>query len=61
MDNLSIKKKEKCISSALEISALECIEVTDETKNEIQAWLRGEETFLEVFETMLLKYGFQLI
>lgn len=61
MDNLNIEEKEKCISFGSAMNALEGIEITDETKSEIQAWLRGEKTFLEVFETTLLRYGFPLI
>lgn len=60
MDDLSIEEKEKCISFGSAMNALEGTEVTEETKSEIHAWIRGEKTFLEVFETTLLRYGFPL-
>ncbi len=60
MDDLSVEEKEKCISFGLAMIALEGTEVTQETKNEIQAWVRGEKRFLEVFQTTLSRYGFPL-
>lgn len=60
MDNLSVEEKEKSVLFGLAVGALEGAEVSEETKNEIQAWLRGEKTFLEVFQNTLSRYGFPL-
>lgn len=60
MDKLSAEEKEKSISFGLAVGALEGTEVSEETKIEIRAWLRGEKTFLEVFQNTLSRYGFPL-
>lgn len=60
MDNLSVEEKEKSVLFGLAVGAFEGAEVSEETKNEIQAWLRGEKTFLEVFQNTLSRYGFPL-
>jgi len=60
MDNLSVEEKKKSVSFGLAMIALEGTEVTEVTKNEIQAWVRGEKRLLEVFQTTLSRYGFSL-
>ena len=60
MNDFNIEEKEKCISCGSAMNAFDGSKFTEKTKNDIRDWLCGEKTFLEVFETTLLRYEFSL-
>ena len=58
MDLLKLEEKEKCISFANNMNAIEGIAVNKETAAEIDSWKYGKKSFLDVLKTVLKRYGF---
>lgn len=58
MDSLSLEEKESCSSFAYAMNAIEGVPVSKETGADIDAWKKGTQTFLSVFENTLKRYGF---
>ena len=50
MDKLSAEEKEKSISFGLAVGALEGVEVSEETKNEIRACMRERKPLSRCFK-----------
>ncbi len=58
MDEISEQQKQRCISFADAMTAIEGVPVSDQTKCDLNDWKNGEVTFRSVFETTLRRYGF---
>ena len=58
MDALNIEEKEKCASFGHAMNAIEGVAVSEETGIEIDAWKKGDVSFISVFENTLRRYGF---
>ena len=60
MDVLTLEKKERCLSFAEAINAIEGLTISTELKQELEKWKNGEITFYQVFESTLKEYGFPI-
>ena len=58
MDELGSDEKERCASFGEAMNAIEGVPVSRETGEDIDAWKRGDISFISVFETALKRYGF---
>lgn len=58
MDSLSNAQKERSTSFADTLNAIEGVYASDTTKQNIDRWIIGEESFISVFESTLKMYGF---
>lgn len=58
MDRLDAGQKERCISFADAMNAIEGVPVSSETAAGINEWRNGRASFLSVFEATLKRYGF---
>lgn len=60
MDALTLEEKERCLSFAEAINAIEGLSIRTELEQELEKWKNGEITFHQVFEDTLKRYGFQI-
>ena len=60
MDDLTADEKEMSSSFGYAMNAIEGVFVSNETADEIEAWKKGEKSFLTVFENTLKRHGFIL-
>ena len=60
MDALTREEKERCLSFAKAINAIEGLTISTELKQQLEKWKTGEITFYQVFEDTLERYGFPI-
>ena len=60
MDALTLEEKERCLSFAEAINAIEGLTISTELKQQLEKWKNGERTFYQVFEDTLERYGFPI-
>ena len=60
MDALTLEEKERCLSFAEAINAIEGLTISTELKQHLEKWKNGERTFYQVFEDTLERYGFPI-
>ena len=60
MDALTLEEKERCLSFAEAINAIEGLTISTELEQQLEKWKNGEMTFHQVFEDALRKYGFPI-
>ena len=60
MDALTLEEKERCLSFAEAINAIEGLTISTELKQQLEKWKTGEITFYQVFEDTLKRYGFPI-
>ncbi len=60
MDALTLEEKERCLSFAEAINAIEGLTISTELKQQLEKWKNGEITFYQVFEDTLERYGFPI-
>ena len=60
MDTLTLEEKERCLSFAEAINAIEGLTISTELKQQLEKWKNGETTFYQVFEDTLKRYGFPI-
>ena len=60
MDALTLEEKERCLSFAEAINAIEGLTISTELKQQLEKWKTGEITFYQVFEDTLERYGFPI-
>ena len=60
MDALTLEEKERCLSFAEAINAIEGVTISTELKQQLEKWKNGETTFYQVFEDTLKRYGFPI-
>ena len=60
MDALTLEEKERCLSFAEAINAIEGLTISTELKQQLEKWKNGETTFYQVFEDTLKRYGFPI-
>ena len=60
MDALTLEEKERCLSFAEAINAIEGLTISTELKQQLEKWKNGETTFYQVFENTLKRYGFPI-
>ena len=60
MDALTLEEKERCLSFAEAINAIEGLTISTELKQQFEKWKNGETTFYQVFEDTLKRYGFPI-
>lgn len=60
MDALTLEEKERCVSFAEAINAIEGLTISTELKQQLEKWKNGETTFYQVFENTLKRYGFPI-
>lgn len=60
MDALTLEEKERCLSFAEAINAIEGLTISIELKQQLEKWKNGETTFYQVFEDTLKRYGFPI-
>ena len=60
MDALTLEEKERCLSFAEAINAIEGLTISTELEQQLEKWKNGEMTFHQVFEDTLIKYGFPI-
>ncbi len=58
MDELDTTERHVCSSFGNAMNAIEGVAISTETHNEIEKWIRGDKSFLTVFEDTLRRYGF---
>ncbi|MBP3495020.1 MAG: antitoxin VbhA family protein [Clostridia bacterium] len=58
MDVLTLEEKERCLSFAEAINAIEGLTISTELEQQLKKWKNGEITFYQVFESILKRYGF---
>ena len=58
MEYLTAEERKKASSFAGAMNAVEGVQSTKETQNEVAQWIAGEVSFLSVYEHTLKKYGF---
>ncbi len=59
MDELDRSQKEKSISFANAMNAIEGVPVSSQTSVEMNEWKNGKVSFLTVYEATLKRYGFE--
>ena len=60
MDALTLEEKERCLSFAEAINAIEGLTISIELEQQFKKWKNGEITFYQVFEDALKRYGFPI-
>ena len=60
MDALTLEEKERCLSFAEAINAIEGLTISTELEQQLEKWKNGEIAFCQVFEDALKKYGFPI-
>ena len=60
MDALTLEEKERCLSFAEAINAIEGLTISTELKQQLEKWKNGETTFYQIFEDTLKRYGFPI-
>ena len=60
MDALTLEEKERCLSFAEAINAIEGLTISTELKQQLEKWKIGKITFYQVFEDTLKRYGFPI-
>ena len=60
MDTLTLEEKERCLSFAEAINAIEGLTISTELKQQLEKWKNGETTFYQLFEDTLKRYGFPI-
>ncbi len=60
MDDLERNEKERCISFANAMNAIEGVSVSQKTAEEISQWQNGHRSFISVFSAVLKRYGFSV-
>ena len=60
MDALTLEEKERCLSFAEAINAIEGLTISTELKQQLERWKNGETTFYQIFEDTLKRYGFPI-
>ncbi len=58
MDALSRERKERSISFAASMNAIEGVDASEETLQDIKAWQNDDKKFINVFSATLKRYGF---
>lgn len=58
MDEMEVAQKEKCISFANAMNAIEGVPISPQTAKDINEWKHGRMTYASVFEAVLKRYGF---
>ena len=58
MDKLSAEQKERCISFADAMNAIEGVPASEQTAKGLTDWQNGKMSYLSVFEATLRRYGF---
>lgn len=58
MDKLSAEQKERCISFADAMNAIEGVPASEQTAKGLADWQNGKTSYLSVFEATLRRYGF---
>ena len=58
MDALTLEEKERCLSFAEAINAIEGFTISIELEQQLKKWKSGEITFYQVFDDTLKRYGF---
>lgn len=58
MDTLSVEQKERCISFADAMNAIEGVPASEQTAKGLADWQGGKTSYLSVFEATLRRYGF---
>ena len=58
MDKLSAEQKERCISFADAMNAIEGVPASEQTAKGLTDWRNGKMSYLSVFEATLRRYGF---
>lgn len=58
MDDLTLEEKERCLSFAEAMNAIEGLTISTELKQHLERWKNGETNFYQVFEDTLKRYGF---
>ena len=58
MDALTLEEKERCLSFAEAINAIEGFTISIELEQQLKKWKSGETTFYQVFDDTLKWYGF---
>ncbi len=58
MDMLTTEQKDKSISFANAMNAIEGVYISDATENKITDWKNGDKSFLSLFNETLAMYGF---
>lgn len=58
MDELDIRKKERCLSFSEAMLSIEGMKVSDEVAFALEEWKEGKTTYLSIFESTLERYGF---
>lgn len=59
MDELTLEEKERCLSFAKAINAIEGLLISTELEQQLDKWKNGEITFNQVVEDTLRRYEFQ--
>ena len=60
MDALTLEEKERCLSFAEAINAIEGLTISTVLEQQLKKWKNGEMTFHQVFEDTLERYGFPI-
>jgi len=58
MDNIDLAQKERSVSFAASMNAIEGIPIGDQTAQDISDWKQGNKSFQAIFEVTLRRYGF---
>ena len=58
IDALTLEEKERCLSFAEAINAIEGLTISTELEQQLKKWKNSEITFYQVFEDTLKRYGF---
>ena len=58
MDSISAEQKERSISFAHCMNAIEGVPVSEQTEQDIADWKQGKKSFISIFEATLKRYGF---
>ena len=60
MDALTLKEKEKSLSFAHSINAIEGLSISAELELQLEKWKNGERSFYQIFEDTMKRYGLPL-
>ena len=60
MDALTLEEKERCLSFAEAINAIEGLTISTELKQQLERWKDGETNFYQIFEDTLKRHGFPI-
>ena len=60
MDALTLEEKEKSLSFAYSINAIEGLSISTELELQLKKWKNGEQSFYQIFEDTMKRYGFPL-